>query len=208
MRKQRSRTKPLQYVTAIPVIVETKENHDGIFGMRKVRMVTRREINSEEKLQKILNKSQWQNLLGILALKQAHEKDDPKQRRRAHELLAGAWNVASDLRKVLVNSTDQKWDKFDLPNFVNEELKSNRVVLWWNTKRKQFLLGILCPNYESGVFTQVIVEAGFGRGMKSCPHCGKCFWAKVAGQDYDTPKCRDAHRISRWRERRKANVTL
>jgi hypothetical protein len=99
------------------------------------------------------------------------------------------------------------------PGFVEEslvlELCRNlydvRLVMW---KRKNGLLapGLLCPNVRSAFWILTLWSAvGMKAGPRLCPRCGLLFGQKRPDQDYCSIECREAHRVDRWRKKKRSD---
>lgn len=213
-----------RYNTLQVIIEATGQDYDGLVNLKKVRIVESSEVNSTAKLKKLLGKRGSDSAVGALSGMRAYQKNDPQQLRDAYKLLSKELFVGMEssafpkLEEAFVDGamsftlprgtpkesrTSVKSAEYFLPNLVNLQLKDTQLVLWWNSKRKQFETGILCPNYQSAVFARFILNGVLGIGLRVCPRCHKTFQPAHPEQDYDKPECREAHRIARWRERRR-----
>jgi ribosomal protein S27AE len=71
---------------------------------------------------------------------------------------------------------------------------------------------IFCPDYKTAVFVRLVLgkrldlRNRLSKSVKFCPRCGKHFVQSHPKQEYDTPKCREAHRVARWRAKQRGTV--
>jgi hypothetical protein len=200
---QRGIRKPLHTVTKLPVLLETTGAYDGLWGVRKVRIVWPEEINSEKKIKNALGDEGWKCFAGTVALKHAYDTRDPIQMQRGYKLLAAGRGLpprfvadASALTKTPVRSIE-----YFLPDFVNQELQKTHVLLWWNSKRKKLMPGIMCPDFPTAVYAMYLLGQF---GLRNCPNCGTWFEAKRSDQMYHKIQCREAHRVKRWRAKERS----
>jgi hypothetical protein len=74
-----------------------------------------------------------------------------------------------------------------------------QLILWRSGKR--LTPAVYCLDLETAAYATAL----FGSRWKVCPHlsCGKWFTPTRAKQDFCCPAHREAHRVARWRKRRK-----
>jgi hypothetical protein len=81
---------------------------------------------------------------------------------------------------------------------LSNQLDAIRLVLWRQEER--VAPALLCPDVGSALLVRVVMSAvGATAGLRLCPKCGQAFLQKRADQDYCSVKCREAHRVERWR---------
>src|SRR6185369_11005232 len=88
---------------------------------------------------------------------------------------------------------------------VCRELEGVRLVLWKKKEPDRSLgVGLYSPDLRAAFWIHSLMSGtGTAKGFRICPKCGKVFWQDRADQDYCSVKCREAHRIERWRAKRK-----
>jgi predicted nucleic acid-binding Zn ribbon protein len=149
---------------------------------------------------------EWQKaqILNVVAVIRALESDDRVAAERA--ILALKENTGSFVLGIVKASLKEPGFLQDtLVKDLCNRLDSVRVVLWKTQER--IAPGILCPDVPTAFFVHVLMSAvGAKASLRLCPKCGKIFMQKRADQDYCSVKCREAHRVERWRTR-KAEIT-
>ena len=104
-----------------------------------------------------------------------------------------------------------------LSQLMSKEISRARIVLWY--ARKMVLLRDMSGSkpfvpppdklipaiYCEDVKTALFVFAAIGRGLSICPRCDKTFVQKQKRrhQQYCSIRCREAHRVERWRKRQR-----
>ena len=96
----------------------------------------------------------------------------------------------------------------DLPCLLSEEISemlnvSSRIVLWWTGER--FTPAIWCEDIKTAFYVRVLLDIG-GKGLRICPHCGNIFFPNRTDQSYCSVSHREAHRVARWRARRRSSA--
>ena len=82
-------------------------------------------------------------------------------------------------------------------------LLETELVLWWDGK--EFRPGIYCRDREVALYVHTFF---MGRTRyRICPKCGERFEPLQRNQDYCTPAHREAHRVARFRDRKRASKT-
>jgi len=76
-----------------------------------------------------------------------------------------------------------------------------RLVLWKQLDGR-LAPGLLCANAATAYWIRTLWSAvGAKAGPRLCPKCSKMFTQTRADQEYCSIKCREAHRVERWRAR-------
>jgi hypothetical protein len=84
---------------------------------------------------------------------------------------------------------------------LSHRLREVAFVMWRSDG--QTAPALLCPDLATAFLIRVVMSAvGAKAGMRLCPKCGQPFLQKRADQDYCSIKCREAHRIERWRAKK------
>jgi hypothetical protein len=194
-----------------------------------VRVLTQTDLdpNSKKSPLRVVSKSDREFFLAVVALLQGLEKKDGIAIASAREKIVIAlgrkqgiglgtdW-VQSMAKEVglkpgreakvlelvtldLGRNTNVRWL---FSGLVSDELDSVRLVLWWSGSR--FRPALYCPNPKSALFTFILMRIVAGRGWGVCPHCGDFFVQKRSDQNYCMIAHREAHRVARWRERKRS----
>jgi hypothetical protein len=78
-----------------------------------------------------------------------------------------------------------------------------QIALWWVDGR--FIPAIYCFNMKTALYIHSFFLApSGGRGFRICPCCGEQFFQGRSNQEYCKPAHRDAHRVARFRDKKKA----
>lgn len=79
---------------------------------------------------------------------------------------------------------------------------NTEIVLWW--ANREFRPAIYCKDVESALYvhTFFIAPTG-GLGFRICPYDGEQFFQDRPNQEYCIPAHREAHRVARFRNRKK-----
>jgi hypothetical protein len=87
---------------------------------------------------------------------------------------------------------------------LSNRLENVRFVMWqWEGETGPALF---CPDMATALLIRVVMSAvGAKAGLRLCPKCGQAFLQKRADQDYCSVKCREAHRVERWRAGKKSD---
>jgi hypothetical protein len=84
---------------------------------------------------------------------------------------------------------------------LSNQLDSIRLVLWRRGNR--VAPALFCPDVGAALFVRVVMSAvGATAGLRLCPKCGQVFMQKRADQSYCSVRCREAHRVERWRSQK------
>ena len=87
---------------------------------------------------------------------------------------------------------------------ICRELDSVRLVLWKKLPKGQLAPGLFSRDIRALFWIRALMSAlGAQAGVRICPKCGKTFWQKRRDQEYCSMKCREAHRVERWRAKNK-----
>lgn len=86
-----------------------------------------------------------------------------------------------------------------LQRLLNHAVREARLMLWQRGGEKNLLPAIYCPDKATALYVRALVRIGGGRALLVCPHCGDPFLQKRSDQDYCSIRCREAHRVARWR---------
>jgi hypothetical protein len=225
---QRKINTALQPVTSsFPVLVPaTAADVEGIFSdagtkhlPRAVRTVSEKEVDDdvtrmrrEPKYLGVLTRKQWMYVQGINLLKRATDHKDRLAIEKACSLLCdynpdadpepGCWVPAPPalLAETLLSAAPAV-RKVLTADFFSRPFYETRLVYWIKAKTKPFPmgLGLYCPDLKAAFVVTLLLRDTF----RICPRCQKTFRAKHTEQVCCSVKCREAHRIARWRARQK-----
>jgi predicted nucleic acid-binding Zn ribbon protein len=86
--------------------------------------------------------------------------------------------------------------RWHLPKEFTAAMKSARLVLWYDWKRKRFLPAIYCPNLTTALYVLASLQE-----LHACPACNKPFVQIRTDQEYCSIACRERFRQQRRREK-------
>ncbi len=87
-----------------------------------------------------------------------------------------------------------------------EALEFVRLVLWWSGR--QLRPAVYCPDLKAALYVFLLMKIAAGEGWGACPYCGKFFVQQRSDQNYCTIAHREAHRVARWRKRKRAKSRI
>lgn len=90
---------------------------------------------------------------------------------------------------------------------LSRAMQQARLVLWWYEKKERFLPAIYCPDVTTALYVRALLGIAKGKALLICPKCSKPFLQKRSDQDYCSIRCREAHRVARWRASKKATMS-
>ncbi len=105
----------------------------------------------------------------------------------------------------------------DDPDYISDslvyricrEFEGVRLVLWKKEPDRSVSVGLYSPNLRSAFWIHSLMSGiGTTKGFRICPKCGRVFWQDRPAQDYCNVKCREAHRIERWRAKKRAEASV
>lgn len=143
-------------------------------------------------------------ILNIVAVIRALESNDEAAAEKA--ILALKSRAGSLVLGIVRASLKEPGYKQDtLVKDLCSRLEEVRLVLWKTQGR--LAPGLLCSDIRTAFFVHVLMSAVGGKAsLRICPKCGKTFMQKRADQEYCSVRCREAHRIERWRARQKSDA--
>ena len=154
-------------------------------------------------------------LLGLVDLMRAFESRDELHKRKALLRIEEAYgDLPADepkwvLRNMFFPRFPRKKSKLELKfplaehqisAVASEFLKESDFVLWWTGKR--FVPAFLCHDMAAALSVKALLGIVGGRALLVCPHCTKPFVQARSDQHYCSIRCREAHRVARWRATR------
>jgi hypothetical protein len=99
---------------------------------------------------------------------------------------------------------EEKNARWLLSRQLSTELLGVQLVMWWTGWH--FTPALFCPYEPTALYVRALLGfAGTTRGLAVCPHCGTFFIQDRTDQQYCTIAHREAHRVARWRARKKKN---
>lgn len=171
-----------------------------------------RHSGAGEKIWRTLALADQKRLLGLIGLRQALEADDPVA---IEKLESDYLNLMPDLvsllpdtpepKKEIIHKAVARWyaqkgvGPVTLAKILTHALRSARLVLWWHDKQRRFLPAIFCPDIGIAMYVRALLGIVQGNAFLVCPHCGTPFVQQRSDQDYCSIRCREAHRVARWR---------
>jgi ribosomal protein S27AE len=138
-------------------------------------------------------------ILNIVAVIRALESNDEVAAEKAIlALKSRAGPLVFGIVKASLKEPEYKQDT--LVKELCSRLEEVRLVLWKTQGR--LAPGLLCSDIRAAFFVHVLMSAvGARASLRLCPKCGNTFMQKRADQEYCSVKCREAHRVERWRAR-------
>src|SRR5215469_11698102 len=85
-----------------------------------------------------------------------------------------------------------------ITQFLEKFLSRTRLTYWVRNGSSELQPAVFCPDLGTAMAVHVILNGA----MRVCPHCGTIFTAQHLKQQYTcSVRCREAHRIARFRAR-------
>jgi hypothetical protein len=85
---------------------------------------------------------------------------------------------------------------------ISQELLGVQLVLWWTGQ--DFTPALYCPYPPAALYVQALLAiTRKAKAFAGCPYCGNLFMQERTDQHYCCVAHREAHRVARWRARKK-----
>jgi hypothetical protein len=217
-------------VSEVAVLIPCKRGeHDGwIANSQSLKVVKATDLDpTSRKFRSLIagiSRDEWSVLRGVKSMLKARELDDYTAAREAAKLLGSTFRIdpgdtnPAELRDMTENTfaVDALSSGTYLSQYVTRLLSEVRLVYWQlgdppvsqtvitspklqlHPPRTEVLPGIYCESFKNAVAYKML----FGN-LAICLRCHSPFLAKRPNENYDTIRCREAHRLARWRERKK-----
>jgi hypothetical protein len=88
--------------------------------------------------------------------------------------------------------------RWNYSGLMAELFHSAQLVVWWSEKERHFMPALYCPDWKTAAFL-----LAFMKHFRECPKCHTVFVPSADNVDYCTPRHREAHRVARWRARKR-----
>ena len=165
--------------------------------------------------------TEWNFVRGLNLLVRAEEVNDSKTAEEAYNLLSPVLfgrttsEQASQAVKIEIGLMSMKGNiGLDLEMLISHALSDLRVVglrHWTLTTaatdrrslRERRAIGLYCPDYKTAIAAKMILG-----NIRVCFRCKRAFIAKRPKQNCCSAECREAHRVARWRARKKKELEL
>jgi hypothetical protein len=201
----------------LPILVESNRGEEfdgwgtffpadrtGSWGVREVR---ERDITG--RLRTIFRPEELPLFVGAIELKQAYDAGDELTLERASEKVRPFMRHFAPPRefeaktpdgRVTIKSVGQKWNatRWNYSRLMAHMFQNARLVVWFSQKKERLLPAVYCPDLKTAAFMMTFL----GR-IRVCPKCSTIFIPSADNVDYCSPAHRDAHRVARWRDRKK-----
>jgi hypothetical protein len=150
--------------------------------------------------------AEWPLFIAATQLRAAHESGNKYEIDSAFRKLLAALPEKSGDDPAMRERITEFWSAVpwsakaapvNLPPALSHEMSDAHLVLWWNSRRKQFLPAIFCPDYKTAMFAQVALK-----DLRACPDCDKSFIPDRPDQLYCSIPCRERHRQRRRRDKK------
>ncbi len=103
---------------------------------------------------------------------------------------------------VKLSPREEKDAQSLLSRQISQELLGVQLVLWWTGQ--YFTPALYCPYPLSALYVQALHGiTGKAKAFAGCPYCGNLFMQERTDQHYCCIAHREAHRVARWRARKK-----
>jgi hypothetical protein len=185
-------------------------------GLRPVRALRDADLdrNSERgtKFWCALPSGDQNRLLALIGLRQALEADDPlsvEKREEAYlkvmaELLARMRGLSEPARETFHTAMARLFAERGkslnvLERLLTDALRNARLILWRPKNEDRLLPAIYCPDSATALYVRALVKIARGTGVSVCPRCDNPFLQQRSDQHYCSIRCREAHRVARWR---------
>jgi hypothetical protein len=167
-----------------------------------VRLFRKKDVPAGDAVRKVLSPRDVDLLIGADHLRKAHDDEDELLAERAYERL---WpfienSVERAFKDVMVPvyASNRKWAENKFPQVVTKAVDDARIVMWFSPKIAQFTPAIYCPTIKVAIFIHMFLG-----GLRVCPYCSSVFIPLKKNVDYCSPAHRDAHRMQRWRRKKR-----
>ena len=151
-------------------------------------------------------------LVALIGLRQALESNDLhsiEKREQAYrqimpEVLAAKPSVPesarADYQAMMARLFAERGKSLNvIERLLTHALRPARLILWRQEKPHRLLPAVYCPDAATALYVRALVKISGGNALSVCPRCGNPFLQKRSDQDYCTIRCREAHRVARWR---------
>jgi hypothetical protein len=173
----------------------------------KVRRFTTKDLDYNsvrgKKTREQIDPQRWNDMLNLASLMRAIKvKDDLAAEKAILNLRTNRGPLLLRVTEALIK--EPGFTQHILVKELSNLLDGLRLVMWsWS---EGVGLALLCPDLASALLVRVVMSSiGTSAGLRICPKCSGVFLQKRADQDYCSVKCREAHRVERWRAGRKSN---
>lgn len=218
---------PYNSVTTIPVLIacSSMEGDETVnlappqamlkgtlVGLCPVRVL--QDANLDREIRS-LRSDDKERLLALIALRQALEGDD---RLSVEKREAAYRRVMHELLGPLVGLQEAKQENFQasmarlfaqrgkslnvLERLLTHAVRNARLIIWRPKDEGRLLPAIHCPDVATALYVRALVRIAGGKALVVCPNCGNLFLQQRSDQDYCSIRCREAHRVARWRAAR------
>jgi len=156
-------------------------------------------------------RAEWPLFIAATQLRAAHEGGNSYEIDKAFRKLLAALPEKSGDDDALRERIAEFWSAapwsakaapLNLPPALSHEMSGAHLVLWWNSRKKQFLPAIVCPDYKTAMFVRVALK-----DLRACPDCDKPFIVERPDQEYCSVPCRERHRQRRRRDKKRKGLT-
>jgi hypothetical protein len=204
-------------VNLAPPQANFKDTLASLHPMRALRDTDlNRNSEAGRKFWRALPTADQNRLLALIGMRQALEANDPLSvekreeayRRVVPELLAPMAGIHEPLKENfhadMARLFAARGKSFNvLERLLTHTLRNARLILWRKEKEQRLLPAIYCPDAATALYVRALLGIAGGKALLVCPHCGTPFLQRRSDQDYCSIRCREAHRVARWRAERR-----
>lgn len=176
----------------------------GFAGLGPVRSLRREELNPKNsKVWALLGPEKQKQLVSTIQLLYAVQTKDPLAIANAYERISEEEKPLIKAARSAIASAFKTYPSDEIRRILSKELLPLRLVLW-KSKEGKLVPAFYSPDLSSGLLLYSLLKAiGSEGGLAVCPRCGTPFLQKRADQEFCSIECREAHRVARWRAKKK-----
>jgi hypothetical protein len=88
--------------------------------------------------------------------------------------------------------------RWNYSGLMSDVFKGARLVVWYSEQEGRLQPALYCRDWKTAAFL-----LAFMQHFRECPKCHTVFVPSADNVDYCTPEHREAHRVARWRARKR-----
>lgn len=116
----------------------------------------------------------------------------PESLRKQLDKISPTWRPKTTGKSDLLDQAP----RWNLPQEFTSAMKSARVVLWYDWKKRRFQPAVYCKNLTTALYVLAALQE-----LHACPACSKPFMQERTDQEYCSIRCRERFRQQRRREK-------
>lgn len=196
----------------VPVEEEDEDGRPEInYIPRTVRRFTQADLGKTKRGAETLKQvGKYQHLLTLVEYLRAERDDDAVAAKNAYE--KHLKETRSPLVQLVARRMMEKpgvspraFARDSIEHTICRSIESVRLVIW--QREGKLAPGLFCPDVSLAFLVHALMSALGPKGnvgLRLCPKCSGPFLQKRKDQSYCSIRCREAHRVQRFRARKKA----